>query len=319
LITFNLVQADSPPSANNVHQDSVNQLAPTTSTGALNEDHTAPRGVTSAARPVAAKQAEPAVVYLYRPSKLAGMAIHYYFFVNGNYITSLSNSSYVRLEVPSGMTVISGTTADFAYRDSTPPAPVNAAGTGCESINWRRIGDVPQGVVARCESDLKAAEAALREGTVLPADLPHDKVADLIASYYAKLASDERLNICKIHANCEALQTNETPGVHPELSSGEHTRVFVPAACSIRSNCLAGLQIASMALHPPGQSTSFSAEPGATYYVKFIPGFGEKIVQVDMATGAKEVSHLRLSNDPQFPVAYEKAPPTPQLGSQPPP
>jgi hypothetical protein len=53
----------------------------------------------------------PAVVYLYRPSKLLGMAIRYHFFINGDYITSLPNASFVRLEIPGGATTIGATIA----------------------------------------------------------------------------------------------------------------------------------------------------------------------------------------------------------------
>ena len=178
--------------------------------------------------------------------------------------------------------------ANFAYKESSPPAPLTLTGTGCEKINWRRIGEAAKDDLANCERDLKAADAAVTEDTVVIPDRPQGGNIDQFATNAREMA-DQRLKIC---------------GKIPAINIRPGEIIFDRWGREIPPYCADPLKLALMALHPEMFATaSFTAEPGATYYVKFFPeGNRAKIMPVDSVAGAKEAGHLHQSNDPQFPA-----------------
>jgi len=100
-----------------------------------------------------------AVVYVYREHAVAGAAVRYPVFLNGDLLADLRNGQFAQGEVSAG----TGQVSTFCPHIGKLKLPeVVTAGTNCDGIDWTHVISAPRVDMAACQSDLLAAGAVLK-------------------------------------------------------------------------------------------------------------------------------------------------------------
>ncbi|HYM05298.1 MAG TPA: hypothetical protein VEU11_01945 [Terriglobales bacterium] len=215
-------------------------------------------------KPSPPPSAGKALIYIYRPGRMLGAAIHFTVFINDYFLAEIHNSNYAAYEVPEGQVVVTTTvpitgkylTAFNGLPSNNIPSTTGfwAALPGCADLDWGRLALAPPEKIELCDTNLTAL--------------------------YQECGATVTTTGC---AGCVMItRTMHVPKCNHRLDGS--------------GNALYLLSLATMAHKLP-----FTAEAGHSYYFRWSLKFSSKqptrLELVDESTGAKEIRGLKLAKN----------------------